>query len=118
MIANKPSIARPVGEVFRSILDNLQDIVRSEARLAKAEFREDLVKSRVALVWIGIAALSGVFACGYALLCGFLALCHSLPDWASAAIIAAVSAAICAFSVATSRRARASDQARGPRHLR
>jgi Putative Actinobacterial Holin-X, holin superfamily III len=97
------SIGRPVSEVFRSILDNLQDIVRSEAKLAKADLREELVRSKKTIAWTGIGALSGCFACGYALLCGFFVLCRELPQWAAAAIIAAGCAAVCLFSM---RRAR------------
>jgi hypothetical protein len=97
------SLARPVSEVLRSILDNLQDIVRSEARLAKAELREEFVRSRKTITWVGIGVLSGCFACGYALMFGFYALCRALPDWAAAAVIGAGCAAICLFSL---RRAR------------
>jgi membrane-associated PAP2 superfamily phosphatase len=97
------SITRPLSEVLRSILDNLQDIVRSEARLAKAELREEFLHSRKAIVWVGVGALSGCFACGYALMCGFYALCRVLPDWAAAAAIAGSCAAFCLFSL---RRAR------------
>jgi Putative Actinobacterial Holin-X, holin superfamily III len=96
-------IGRPLSEVFRNILDNLQDIVRSEAKLAKAELREELVSSRKIILWVGIAALSGCFCCGYALLSGFFALCRALPDWAAAAIIATVCAVVSLISI---RRAR------------
>jgi hypothetical protein len=93
------SIARPIGEVLRSILDNLQDIAKSEARLAKAELREEFVRSRKTITWMGIGVLSGCFACGYTLMCGFFALCRALPNWAAAAIIAAGCAAVCLFSL-------------------
>ena len=99
-------IGRSVSEVFGSILDNLQDIVRSEAKLAKTELREELVNSRKMIAWAGIAAISGCFGCGYALLSGFFALCRALPDWAAAAIIAAVCAGVCLLSIRRSRHER------------
>jgi Putative Actinobacterial Holin-X, holin superfamily III len=97
------SIARPVSEVLLRILDNLQEIVRSEARLATAELREEFVRSRKAIAWMAVGVLSCCFACGYVLMFGFYVLCRVLPSWAAAATIAVGCAAICLFSI---RRAR------------
>jgi hypothetical protein len=101
------SISRPVSEVFRNILDNLQEIVRSEAKLAKAEVREELVRSSKRFTRIGIAALSGFFACAYLLLAAFLALCRAVPDWAAAVIVAGGSGLLCTLSVIAIQRHRA-----------
>jgi hypothetical protein len=101
------SISRPVSEVFRNILDNLQEIVRSEAKLAKAEVREELIKSSKRFAEIGLAALSGFFAYTYLLLAAFLALCRVVPDWVAAVIMAGGSGLLCALSVIAIRRHRA-----------
>jgi ABC-type proline/glycine betaine transport system permease subunit len=93
------STARPLSEVLKDIFDNLQDIIRSEAKLAKAELREELEKVKVKLAWIAVAAVAGFFAFAYLLLSGFFALRYALTPWAAAAIIALILAAVCGLSL-------------------
>ena len=44
------TVNRPISAVLHDILGNVQDIVRSEVRLAKVELREEMTKSRSAAV--------------------------------------------------------------------
>ncbi|HEY2678630.1 MAG TPA: phage holin family protein [Steroidobacteraceae bacterium] len=101
------SITRPVSKVLNDILDNLQDIVKLEAKLATAELRADFFGSKKIIVWRGVAALSGFFACVFLMACGFFALRYAVPDWAAAAILTIGSGAICALGVLMSQKDRA-----------
>jgi hypothetical protein len=99
-------ISRSFSAVLKDILDNLQDIIRSEARLAKAEIRDEFEKSKDALAWMATSAVAGLFAVAYLLLCGFFALRYILPDWAAAAALALILTALCGLSFAVARRYR------------
>lgn len=90
-------MVRPLSEVLKDILDNLQDIIRSEAKLAKAELREELAKVTVRLSWLAVAAITGIFAIAYFFLCGFFLLRDVIPSWAAAVAIALILAALCAL---------------------
>jgi peptidoglycan/LPS O-acetylase OafA/YrhL len=91
------SITRPVSEVLEDILDSLQNIIRLEVKLTTAELRQDIVNSRKTIVWAGVVALSGFFACAFLIVCGFFALRYAVPDWLAAAILMIASTAICAL---------------------
>jgi len=89
---------RPISTVLRDIVGNLQDIVRSELRLAKTEVLEGMEKTSRAGVLCGVGALLLVFSTMFVLLAGVFALRLLMPDWAAALSVAAgvaVIAAIC-----------------------
>ncbi|HEY2780666.1 MAG TPA: phage holin family protein [Steroidobacteraceae bacterium] len=90
-------IARPVSEVLKDIFDNAQEIVRSEAKLAKAELYEEVGKSKRAAAWLAAAALAAIFAVGFLLVGAFLVLHNVTRDWVAASIIAAVCSILCAL---------------------
>jgi uncharacterized membrane protein YqjE len=83
-----PPVERSFSDVLQDIVHNLQDIIRSEVRLAKMELREDLSKTRAAALLLGIGALSGVFGIFFVLLAIVHALSYVVPDWAAALIVA------------------------------
>ena len=83
-----PAVERSFSDVLQDIVHNLQDIIRSEVRLAKMELREDLSKTRAAALLLGIGALSGVFGIFFVLLAIVHALSYVVPDWAAALIVA------------------------------
>jgi uncharacterized membrane protein YqjE len=83
-----PAVERTFSDVLQDIVHNLQDIIRSEVRLAKMELREDLSKTRAAALLLGIGALSGVFGIFFVLLAIVHALSYVVPDWAAALIVA------------------------------
>jgi uncharacterized membrane protein YqjE len=99
---------RPVAEVFKDIFDNVQDIVRSEARLASAQLREELENSVKTLRWNAVAALSGFLGLAFLLICGFFALRYTLSAWAAAAIISVSLGAVCGLSLLAARKQRSS----------
>jgi uncharacterized membrane protein YqjE len=88
---------RSVAEILQDILRNFQEIVRSEVRLAKAEVREEVSKTRSAGLLVGAGAVCGFFAIFFFLLMVVYALAKVIPDWAAALIvfvILAVAAAV------------------------
>jgi hypothetical protein len=54
---------RAVSEVVQDILRNLQEIVRSEVRLAKVEIREELKQAAFSGAWITGGAVGVLNAC-------------------------------------------------------
>ena len=45
-------VERSIGSLVNDIVGNVQQIIRSEVRLAKAEVREELTKARRAMIWL------------------------------------------------------------------
>jgi hypothetical protein len=89
---------RPVAAVLQDIVDNLQDIVGSELRLAKAEIREEVTKARSPGLLIAIGILSGIFTALFLLVTIGCALSLVMAAWAAALTVTigvGVIAAIC-----------------------
>jgi uncharacterized membrane protein YqjE len=80
---------RSISSVLRDIVQNVQDIVRSELRLAKIEIGEELTKAKTAVVLLGISAVGGFLAVFFALIAAVFALSKIVPNWAAALIVAA-----------------------------
>jgi phosphatidylglycerophosphate synthase len=81
---------RSFSDVLQDIVRHIQDITRSEIRLAKTEFREEAAKAKSASALTGAGALCGIFAVFFALLAIVYALARAVPDWAAALIVASV----------------------------
>lgn len=79
-----------IAGLLQDIVSNIQEIVRSEVRLAKAEVREDVSTMGKAAGMLVAGAVLGVYALGILLLCAVYALRGPLPDWAAALIVGAV----------------------------
>ena len=75
---------RTVSNVLQDIVGNVQEIVRSEVRLAKTEFREEAIKAKSSGVFFGAGALTGIYALGFLLLGVVYALSTVIPNWATA----------------------------------
>jgi YihY family inner membrane protein len=86
---------------LNDIFDNVQDIVRSEARFASAQLREELENSLKTLRWNAVAALTGFLGLAFLLMCGFFALRYAVPAWAAAAIISVSLGAVCGLILTT-----------------
>src|SRR5688572_19420851 len=84
-----PNAGRPISAVLHDIVGNVQDIVRSEVRLARTELTEEMRKARSGGVLLGVGALMLVFCTLFLLLAAVYALSNVLPGWASALIVAA-----------------------------
>ena len=80
---------RSIPEILRDVLANIQDIVRAEVRLAKAELGEELSSARAAGMLIGVGAVAAIFSALFLLLACVYALARAMPNWAAALIVAA-----------------------------
>lgn len=78
---------RSFADVVKDIIANVQDLIRSEVRLAKAEFREEAGKAVSAATMLIIGAVLGMFALGFLLLTVMFALENLVANWAAALIV-------------------------------
>lgn len=79
---------RSMAEVVQDIIGNVQEIIRSEFRLAKAETREEISKAAKSSVVLGAGLLLAVYAVGFLLLTIMYALETTLAPWLAALIVA------------------------------
>jgi len=78
---------RPISTVLNDIIGNVQDIVRSEVRLARTEITEELGKSRSAAVLCAVGMLLLTFSAVFLLLAIVYALSLVMPGWAAALVV-------------------------------
>jgi uncharacterized membrane protein YqjE len=81
---------RSISSVLHDIVQNMQDIVRSQLRLARIELGEEIAKAKTAGILLAMGAVSGALAVLFALLAAVFALSRVMPDWAAALIVAGV----------------------------
>jgi uncharacterized membrane protein YqjE len=81
---------RSPGEIVKDIVDNAQEIIRSEVRLAKAEIREESRKAMSAGISLGAGAVMALYGIGFLLaaIAGLLSLV--MPWWAAALTVGAL----------------------------
>ena len=80
---------RSFAELFQDILANVQEIIRSEFRLAKAEVREEGVKARQSVSMLGAGVFIGLYALGFLFLAAVYGLETVVPSWLAALIVGA-----------------------------
>jgi hypothetical protein len=80
---------RSIPEIVKDVLTNIQDIVRAEVRLAKAELGEELSSARAGGLLIGVGAVAAILSGQFLLLACVYALGRVMPNWAAALIVAA-----------------------------
>ena len=83
------SADRPISAVLHDIVGNIQDIVRSEMRMARTEFGEELGKSRSAAVLLAVGVLLSMLSVAFVLLAIVYALSLVIAGWAAALIVGA-----------------------------
>jgi len=81
---------RSIPDILKDVLTNIQDIVRAEVRLAKAELGEELSRARSGGLLVGVGAVAAIFSALFLLLACVYALSRVMPNWAAALIVAAV----------------------------
>ena len=92
---------RSISVILQDIVRNIQEIVRSEVRLAKMEVNEELTKTRLASLLMAVGAVSGIFCILFVLLTIDNALSLVIPAWLAALCVAAgigVVAAVATFA--------------------
>jgi hypothetical protein len=83
-------VERSLTDVLHDILTNIQDIIRYEFRLAKAEMGDQASKARAALIMFGSGALAGVYAGALLLTACVLGLSLWVAPWLAALIVGVV----------------------------
>src|SRR5688500_1655551 len=90
---------RSISSVLHDIVSNVQDIVRSELRLARTELTDELAKARKGAVLLGVGTLLLSCSVLFVLVAAVYALSLVLPAWAAALVVAVGVGAIAAFCV-------------------
>ncbi|MBC8168043.1 MAG: phage holin family protein [Bryobacteraceae bacterium] len=81
---------RSMSEVLKDIFGNVQEMVRSEIRLARAEIREETGKAADSVKLLAIGAGLALFAASFFLVSVMLILALVLPTWAASLAMAVV----------------------------
>jgi len=85
---------RSVTQILQDIFTNVQEIIRSEMRLARTEIGEETNKALRAVAVLGAGLILGMYAVGFLLLSAAYALAAVLPDWLGPLIVGLIVAAI------------------------
>jgi hypothetical protein len=79
---------RSVSDLLQDAVRHLQEIVRSEVRLAKAEITQDAKRALSAGAWVGAGAVLGLSACIFLLWTVTYGLATIMPLWAATLVVA------------------------------
>lgn len=85
---------RSIPTVLHDIVDNLQDIVRSEFRLAKTELKEEASRAARPIVTFAAGLVLGAYAIGLFLLAGVYGLSLVVRPWLAALLVGVLIAGI------------------------
>jgi uncharacterized membrane protein YqjE len=85
---------RSVPELLQDIVGNIEDIFRSELRLAKTELREEASEARKPAVTLGVGVVLAAYAVGWLLQAGVQALGTVMPLWAAALLVSVATAIV------------------------
>jgi hypothetical protein len=87
-------------EVIKDIVANIQEIMRAEFRLARAEMSEKARSGSRAGILVAAGAVMGLYALAFLLVTAYNALAMVMPAWISALIIGVVLGAAAAILLA------------------
>ena len=99
-----PASERSISDVLQDIVGNIQEIVRSEVRLAKTEIRDEANRAKPAGLFLAVGALAAVFAVLFLLLMIVHALSLVMPAWAASLIVAVGLSIIAGATLSAGRR--------------
>lgn len=85
---------RSITDVLQDIVGNVQDIVRSEVRLAKSEMVVELTKVKTAAPMLIVGSVASLLAALFLTWTIVYALAFVVPMWAAALIVAALLAIV------------------------
>lgn len=85
---------RSITQILQDIFTNVQEIIRSEMRLARTEIGEETTKALRAVAVLGAGLILGIYALGFLLLSAAYALATVLPDWVGPLLVGLVVAVI------------------------
>ena len=89
-----PQTQRSVPEVLQDIVSNLQEIIRSEFRLAKTEIKEEASKAARPAATFGVGLISGIYGIGFMLLAAVYGLSTVMPAWLAALLVGIILAIV------------------------
>jgi uncharacterized membrane protein YqjE len=95
---------RSISAVIRDIVQNIQDIVRAELRLAKKEIGSEVAKAKTAAALLGVGAVCALFGVLFALVAAVLGLARIVADWQAALIVSALTAVVAIFFILSGRK--------------
>jgi len=95
---------RSFANVLENVVGDIQEIIRAEVRLAKAEVREETVKAGRAAGMLGAGAVLALYAGGLLLLTALFALETALAPWVAALILTAMVGIAAAVLVSVGRK--------------
>jgi len=78
-----PRTDRSIADVLRDIFANVQEMIRAEIRLARAEIREETGKTLISAQTMAVGGVLGLFALGFVLVAITQALATVMPNWAA-----------------------------------
>ena len=82
------AVDRTFSDVLQDILRNLQEIVRSEVRLAKAEIRDEAVQAGSSAFWVAAGAVAALCAWMFLSWTAVYALAVFMSMWAATLAVA------------------------------
>jgi hypothetical protein len=97
-----PQLQRTVPELLGNIVDNIQQIVRSEFRLVKAELQEKASRASKPATTLGAGFLLGLYGLGFLLLAAVYALSTIMAEGLAALIVGGVLALVSIVLVTSS----------------
>jgi nitrate/nitrite transporter NarK len=95
---------RAMSNVLQDIIGNVQEIVRSEVRLAKAEVKQETSKAGKAAGILAGGGVFGLYAGGFLLLAIAYALSLVVPPWLAALLTALLAGMIAGIMVVIGRK--------------
>ena len=87
-------VERTIASLLKDIVGNVQQIIRAEVRLAKAEVAEEFAKAGRAIAFLVVGAIFGVMALAFLLLGAIYLLAYVVPLWVAAVLVALASAGL------------------------
>jgi Flp pilus assembly protein TadB len=109
---------RSLSDVLNDIVSNIQDIMRSEIRLAKTEVREEMQRrAQTSGVLIAVGTITGILSVFFLLLSVVYALGLVMPSWGAALCVTLALAGIAVVTSKSGRRRMQIQQSTTPRTI-
>ena len=89
-----PQMQRSFPKVLQDIISNLQEIIRSEFRLAKTEIKEEAAKAAKPAATFGVGLVLGFYGIGFLLLASVYALSRVMAGWLAALLVGTILAIV------------------------
>jgi uncharacterized membrane protein YqjE len=98
------SDGRSIRQILQDMFNHVNDIIRSEVRLATTEVRQDVTQVAKAGTWIGVAGVLALYALGFILLSAVFALQDVMPSWLAALLVGVAVGIVAAILYLTGRK--------------